>query len=78
MNLEQMKNLSREYDEENQRKQENLTARFKALVDKHGVSIIAAATGLAESSVLVYSRGTKPSGVSEYVVVKAETILNNL
>ena len=76
--LDNIKNLSRQYDEENQRNQENLTARFKSLVDKHGVSVVAAAAGLAESSVLVYSRGTKPSGVSEYVVVKAETILNNL
>ena len=76
MTLEKIKEQSSQYDGEHKRKHTDLTPRFKALVRKHGVSYVAAATGLAESSVLVYSR-CKVVPVSEYNVTKAEAILNN-
>jgi len=75
MTLDQIRELSRKYDEEHKVNQENLTIRFKALVEKHGVSHVAAATNLNEASVLTYGR-SKVVPVNEYKVIKAETILN--
>lgn len=75
MNLDKIKNESAKYDKAHQKSQELLTPRFKELVDTHGVSCVAAATGLAESSVLVYYR-SKVVPISEYNVIKAEKILN--
>jgi len=75
MTLAEIKEQNGVYDKEHKKAQALLTPRFKALVSKHGVSYVAAATGLAESSVLTYSR-CKVVPVSEYNVLKAETILN--
>lgn len=75
MNLQQIKDASKKYDDEHKANQSDLTTRFKTLVDNHGVSAVAAATGLAESTVLVYKR-QKLADLSEYKVVKAEKILN--
>lgn len=77
MNIETIKNLSEQYDRQHKSLQEDLRQRFKDLVAKYGVSAVAAASGLAESSVSVYSRRNGAT-VSEYTVVKVETILNNL
>lgn len=75
MNLNDIKQQSAQYDEENKVKKDEITRRFKSLVTDHGVSAVSAATGLAESSVTQYMR-CKVVLVSEYNVVKAENILN--
>lgn len=78
MNLGQIKKLSKEYDDTHATKEQaqrvELTPRFKALVEKFGASAVSAATGLREGTVLQYTR-CKVIPVSEYAVIKAETIL---
>lgn len=76
MNLQQIKDASKKYDDEHKANHKSdLTSRFKSLVDNHGVSAVAAAMGLNEASVLTYCR-SKIVPVNEYKVVKAEKILN--
>ncbi len=83
MKLTELKELGEQYDHErNGPKPCNteLTQRLKSLVEKHGVSVVAAVLGLSESSVLVYTRykNAQYGCVSQDNVVKAETILKNL
>lgn len=75
MTLDEVKNKSDKYDEKISTSKGDLSDRFKSLVKQHGVSYVSAATGLAESSVSQYNR-CKVVPVSEYNVIKAETILN--
>lgn len=77
MNLEKIRQLSKKYDADHQKAGEALTPRFKALVEKFGVSAVSAATDLKESTVTQYAR-CKEVPVSEYAVEKAETILASL
>lgn len=77
MNLEKIRELSKKYDTDHQTASAALTPRFKALVEKYGVSAVSAATDLKESTVTQYAR-CKEVPVSEYAVKKAETILPSL
>jgi hypothetical protein len=83
MNLSELKKMGVEYDSNQILPEPDSAAktkRLKALVDKHGVSSVAAVLGLSESSILVYTRhkNSKYGCVSNYNVVKAEEILNKL
>lgn len=78
--LELVRQKSAEYDNQLKRQHstsEQLSDRFKALVHKHGVSFVAAATGLRESTISQYAR-CKSVPVSEAQVIKAEVVLNSL
>jgi hypothetical protein len=75
--LDVVKLKASEYDESRAAFQSELSERFKSLVKNHGVTFVAAATGLRESSVSQYQR-CKIVPISEAQVLKAEEILNNL
>jgi hypothetical protein len=75
--LDIVKIKSAEYDNARAELQAQLSERFKALVNVHGVSFVAAATNLRESSVSQYMR-CKVVPISENQVIKAESILNSL
>lgn len=78
MTLIQLRQLSEEYDREHKFSgADNRSDRFVKLVEEYGVSFVAAATGLKESTVSQYARGKDGYRISEYVITKAETILNN-
>ena len=68
-----LKNKAHAYDL--QRKAE-LSKRFKKVVDQYGVTTVADLLGLKESTVQVYARSGAKAAVTEYDVVKAETLLN--
>lgn len=74
--IDKLKQLSKQYDEARDEERKQLPDRLKQLVDRHGLDAVSAATGLQASSVLVYTRNG--SGVNEYVVRKAEEVLNSL
>lgn len=75
--LDVVKLKASEYDAARAAFQSELSERFKLLVKNHGVTFVAAATGLRESSVSQYQR-CKVVPISEAQVLKAEEILNNL
>lgn len=79
MNLSEIKKLAAEYDEANKSKREDTLPRLFALIDQHGTSVVAAASGLAETSIHVYMRNKNQDSrayPSDYAVTKAEKILN--
>lgn len=83
MNLNKLKDLGRQYDEEQNEtviSNSELTQRLKQLVDTHGVSSVAAVLEKSESTILVYTRhkNSKSGCVKQYDLIKAETVLNNL
>ncbi len=74
--IEKVKKLAAEYDLQHNDKGESRLLRFKTLVDKHGVSLVAASTGLKESSVVQLCRVKNNSNhISELRLAKAEKIL---
>lgn len=82
MNLNELKKLGRQYDEQRNETvidSAELTSRLKKLVDTHGVSSVAAVLDKAESTILVYTRyrNSESGCVKQYDLIKAETILNN-
>lgn len=82
MTLTQLKKLGEQYDKkhgETSLDSSELTERLNNLVEKHGVTNVAAVLGKTESSVLVYARhkNAKYGCIKQYDLIKAETILNN-
>jgi hypothetical protein len=77
MNLENVTELARQYDEKEEQRQPEIAKRFKDLVDKPGVQVVCAATGLTESTVVVYAY-TKTRRVSEHTLLKAEAVLSQI
>jgi len=75
--LDIIRQKSAEYDNARADLQAQLSERFKQLVTNQGVSSVAAATNLRESTVSQYMR-CKIAPISENQVIKAEFILNNL
>lgn len=52
--------------------------RLRALVDEHGVQLVARAAGLTESSLAQYLRNKRPSNIGEQSVINAEEIIAQL
>jgi hypothetical protein len=50
--------------------------RLRVLVEKYGVEEVSAASGLAVSSLLHYTRRVAPLRASLHSVIKAETVLS--
>lgn len=73
MNLQEIKEKSKQYDLESETSR---LGRIQSLVETHGVSAVAAAAGLKESSVLQYTRD-KSTQISDYTLTKAENILSS-
>lgn len=75
--LEKIKQLADEYDKK-QFEDKLTNKRLKALVDKHGVEEVSAASGLAMSSIVQYVTKTDPYIVSWKAIIKAETVLSQI
>lgn len=74
MNLQEIKEKSKQYDLESETSR---LGRIQSLVETHGVSAVAAAAGLKESSVLQYARDKSGTQISDYTLTKAENILSS-
>jgi hypothetical protein len=78
MNLSEIRQRAAEYDNANKTKRGDTLPRLLALVEQHGTSAVAAASGLNESTIQVYCRSRKGDNrmyPSEYAVTKAEAVL---
>lgn len=76
MNLKAIREKAEQYDLDSQATHIERLERIQSLVETHGVSAVAAAAGLKESSVLQYTRDKKTQ-ISEYTLTKAEQILSS-
>lgn len=77
--LAHIRKLSEDYDKESVKVRENRLQRMLVLIDTHGVSNVAAAAGLKESSVVQLSRTKgETHNISERRLAKAESILASL
>ncbi len=74
LTLDQIRTLAEKYDQDMAGCRIDATNKFKELVEQHGVSYVAAASGLAESTVSQYSR-CKIIPISEYTLNKIINIL---
>lgn len=70
--IEQIKKHAAEYEET------NTNARLKALVEKHGIEEVVAASGLSVSSVVQYTTRTNTHPVALKTLIKTETILSQI
>lgn len=75
--LEKIKQLADEYDKK-QIEDKVTNTRLKALVEKHGIEDVSAASGLAMSSVVQYVTKADSYLVSWKALIKAETILSQI
>lgn len=74
--LELIRKAAREYDEAKASSIDSNNLRLINLVEKHGVEMVSAATGLKLSSIVQYTtRATAPQ-VSELAITKAESVLS--
>ena len=70
--IEEIKRRATEYEDA------DTNARLKALVEKHGIEEVIAASGLSLSSVTQYTTRTNTHPVAWKTLIKAETILSQI
>ncbi len=78
-NIERAQKLVNELNESNKREALFIDrqTRLKSLVEKHGVDLVAVASGLSVMSIMIYIRSKKPN-MGESSIAQAEFIIKQL